>query len=189
MKKMKTINLFALSQLTVDDIGIFLSWLGRGPDIGLGLEQMKKNLPLGTSKIGSILKILESFELIARKQDRYILTSTGRDFSNSGMMVKSAVLRNLFMRVEPVQKLMKLLQTSASGRLPVKFVHVSFSLGLLSIVSDAEILGFLSWAQACALFGVDTMAEEIFRIDLGISKDSVEAIKGSEDTCIAQREL
>lgn len=178
---MKTINLSALAQFTLEDVCSFVSWLENVPATGISLERMKSNPPVRTSKIGPMLKVLEPSGLISRKQDRYTLTSAGKDFSRSGVTVRKGVMRNQFMNVDAVQRLLELLLTSENGRLPLKVVHESFNLGALSIATGAEIQGFISWAQACELFGFDKKAEEIFRMEVGVPRGPVEASKNSEN--------
>ena len=174
---MKTINLSALSQFALDDIESLVSRLENIPSGGISLEQMKNNPSVRTSKIGPILKVLVPFGLITQKQDRYALTAAGKDFSRSGAVVKKAVMRNLFMTVEPIQRLVELLMSSSTVRLPVKVVHESFNLDSRSNAADAEILGFILWAQACDLFSFDKKAKEIFRSEYENLKGPVEAAK------------
>ena len=177
---MKTINLYALSEFTLEDLGCLVSWLETIPPSGISLERMKSNPPVRTSKIGAILKVIEPFGLIAKKQDRYALTPAGKDFSRSGATVKKAVLRDKFTKVDPIQRLVARLQTSTTGRLPMKVVHESFILGSLSIVSDTEILGLISWAQSCELFGFDKDSQEILRKDSGAPRGPTETIRGGD---------
>lgn len=158
---MKHLNLFALGQSSVEDLCALLSWMDRIPSGEAGLEQIRRNPPIRTSKISPTLKVLEQFELVSGKQERFAITVSGEAFVKSDPSARNAILRALFMRFESVQRIVALLASSSSGRLPRKSVNESFGVATPAVVVEAEIQAFIGWAGACGLFGYDCETGEI----------------------------
>ena len=164
---MKSINLFALGQFGLEDVGIFLTWLDRIPAGESSLENMKKAPPVRTSKLSPLLKVLEQLKLVQRKQDRFSITSAGEEFLQSTASARKAVIRAFFLTAVEVKVVVDSLNTSSTGRLPRNTVDEAFGSNALSSTTKTEIQTFLSWAQNSELFGYDKKKEEIFRLDVG----------------------
>lgn len=171
---MKHLNLFALGQANAEDLGELLGWMERIPSGEASLDQMKRNPPIRTSKLSPALKVLEQFGLVSGKQGRFAITVSGEEFAKSGPLARRAVLRALFMRYESVQRVVELLATSVSGRLPKKMVNESFGLASPAVVMEAEIQAFIGWAESCELFGHDKKKDEIFSFERGLPRGPVE---------------
>jgi len=171
---MKTINLNAFNEFSLDDLSILLAYLGNVPSGEISLDQVKKLPPVRTSKIGPIVKIAEEFGLISKKQDRLSVTASGLTFSRSGLMSRKTTMRTLFGKVEQIQRLLDILALAPSGRLAKKTVLDTFNLGSPLSLSDRDIDGFIAWGQLCDLFGYDKKKEEIFRLELGTPKGPTE---------------
>lgn len=165
---MKTINLPALGQLNFEDLSGFLSWLATSPITEFSVSQIQKNPPIRTSKVNPMIKVLEQFAMISNKKDRVSITASGREFADAAVARKKAILRNLLLSVEPIQRVQELLKSSATGRLPKQAIHESFDLGARTQVQVAEVLAFISWAEACELFQYDKKKEEILLVGAGL---------------------
>lgn len=158
---MKTLNLPALGQITLEDMTCFLSWLERLPNGEVSPNSLEKNSPIRTSKLNPMLKVLDQFGFVFKKDSRFKITMSGKDFSQSSLSVKKAILRILFLKIEAVQRIADLLKRSTTGRLQKRIVSESFHLGSISPFAESEILAFISWGQSCELFDYDKKKEEI----------------------------
>ena len=114
---MKTINLPALTQITFEEIGGFLSWLENQPASAASLAQMQKSPPIRTSKLNPMLKTLEQFGFISQKQGRFSLIPRGTDYLHSEISVRKAVLKTLFTQIDWVQKIAEAVQAAPTDRI------------------------------------------------------------------------
>jgi hypothetical protein len=162
---MKQLSLFALGEVNMEDLCILLRWIMLSPSGNVSLDQIKRSPPIRTSKISSALKLLEQFGFVGIKQGRYSISAPGEEFLASGTTVRRAVLRLLLSKFDPVQRIIEVLGTSSTGRIPKKMVNESFGLIGPMLYKESEILAFIRWAEACELFGFDRKEDEIFRID------------------------
>lgn len=165
---MKTINLPALGQLGFEDLSGFLSWLAASPVTEFSVSQIQKSPPIRTSKVNPMIKVLEQFAMISNKKDRISISPAGREFANAAVARKKTIVRELFLNIEPIHRLQELLKSSVGGRLHKQAIHESFDLGSRNQVQVAEVLAFISWAEACELFQYDKKKEEILLIGSGL---------------------
>jgi hypothetical protein len=162
---MKTIHLPALTQITFEDLGEFLSWLANQPTSSASLAQIRKTPPTRTSKLNPLIKTLDLFGFIDQKQGRISITGRGRDFLRSENSVRKAVARKLFGQVDWVQMTLEKLKASANGRLHRGVINDSFNSIYRSPIAESEVIAFISWAQLCELFGYDKKKEELIHVE------------------------
>ena len=162
---MKTINLPALTQVTFEEVGGFLTWLENQPAGETSLVQMQKVPPIRSSKLNPMIKTLDQFGFIAQKQGRIAIHARGKEFLRSVELVRKAVIRTLFVQVDWVQKLVNALKASASGRVHRGMISDSFSTTSRIPIAESEVLAFISWAQLCELFGYDKKTNELFHVE------------------------
>lgn len=160
---MTSINLFALTQISFEEIGGFLSWLSEQPSTGVSLAQLQKTPPIRTSKLNPMIKSLEHFGFVTQKQGRITLLPRGRDFLGSEISVRKAVIRALFNQVDWVQKIVDAIQTSPTGRAHRSVIQDSFDTFHRVPIAESEVISFISWGQACDLFGYDKKSHELLR--------------------------
>lgn len=158
---MKTINLPALSQITFEEIGGFLSWLENQPGAAASLAQMQKTPPIRTSKLNPMIKTLDQFGFVAQKQGRISISPRGNEFLRSEISVRKTVLRALFIQVDWVQKVVGALKASSNGRLHRSVINDMFNSVSRVPIAESEVLALISWAQLCELFGYEKKSEEL----------------------------
>ena len=171
---MKTINLIALGQFTIDDIAPFLAWLNKVPAIQRTADKMKKIPPVGSGKLSPMLKVLEQLRFIGKKQDVYSVAVAGTAFLNANPGERKSLMNAIFLNEEEAKRTVELLNQSKTGRVAKHLVNECFGLTSFTSTTETEILAFLSWAQACELFGYDKKKQEIFALDSGKPKGPVE---------------
>ena len=170
---MKSINLPALGLLNFDDLGVVLSWLASSPMTEFSVSQIQKNPLIRSSKVNPVVKVLEQLAMIANKKERISITTFGREFAAAPIAEKKVILRTLLMNIEPIKRIQELLENSATGRLQRQAIHAAFdsdprALGVRAPVQVAEVLAFISWAEACDLLHYDKKMEEIMKIGAGL---------------------
>jgi len=168
---MKTINLPALSQISLEEIGGFLSWLENQHTGSTTLVQMQKTPPIRSNKINPIIKTLEQFGFVAQKQGRIEIHARGKDYLRSEISVRRAVIRTLFSQIDWVQKIMTSLSASPSGRIHRGTINDSYNSTFRIPISESEVLAFTSWAQSCELFGYDKKKEELIHMESLVPHD------------------
>jgi len=166
---MKTINLIAMGQFTLDDISPFLSWLSAVPPIERSAVKMKQKPPVGSGKLTPLLRVLEQFGFIQKKQECFSITTAGEDFLRMNVFERKATIRAILLNEDEVKRVVRLLNESKTGRLPKHLAN-------FEATSETEMIAFLVWAQSCELFGYDKKKREIFRFDRGNPKGPVEVL-------------
>ena len=163
---MKSLNLIAMGQFTLDDIAPFLSWLNTVPAIERSAVKMKQKPPVGSGKLTPMLKALEQFGYVGKKQDVFTITAAGENFLRGNVFDRKALIKGFFVIEDEVKNVIALLNDSTTGRLPKHRITLS--------ITETEMIAFFSWAQSCELFGHDRKKNEIFRLDRGTPKGPVE---------------
>jgi hypothetical protein len=165
---MKALNLIALEQVTLEEAVIFIRWLEQLPTGGVSLEQLKKGTPIRTSKVGFALKLLESFRFVRLTAGHYVITPAGLVFAKADSSAAKSMIRASFVDFEPMKRLLELLSSSPSGRLPKHVLVVSFGADSSGPISEAETRGVIAWSERCDLFGYDRKKDEIFKLESGL---------------------
>jgi len=169
------ISLNTFRKFHLHDLSALLAWLG---DLSCSrrMRFSRKRPPIRTSTLVSVLSVLTEFGFIEESGERFIPfvdedatrflpTAAGISFLRASPLAKQATLRKLLLRDEQVGRIVELLDTSTTGRLPRKLVNESFVIGANAPVKDEDIFGFIAWAEACELFGYDRSTDEILRIE------------------------
>ena len=162
---MKHLNLFAWGEISLEDLRAFLAWLDAIPSGEASIEQIKKNPPIRTSKVGAVLRVLEGPGFVRVKAGHYVLTPSGEEFAKSSPSGMKASIRGFFLAIEPIRRIAELLGASLNGRLPKLLVGEMLSKDSPTAVTEAEVQGLILWAGICGLFGYDRRRQEIVRLE------------------------
>lgn len=163
-RPLKTLNFSALSQITLGELSDFLRWMNQAPTGDITTRQLKASPPIRTSKLSSMLKILEDFGFIQVNSSHIAMSKSGHEFSRINLSGKMGVLRALLLNYEQVRTVMELLQNSRTGRLKARVVYYALKEGYEHL-TELEMRGFISWAHWSELFHYDKKRDEICLIE------------------------
>ena len=168
---MKNINLPALSQVNLEEVTGFLSWLNNQLAGEVSLTQIQRTPPIRSSKLNPAIKTLEQFGFITQRQGRIAIHVRGKDFLRSPDSVRKAVLRTLFTQVDWVLKVATALSASPTGRIYRGVINDSFASTSRAPIAESDILAFISWAESCELLVYGRKSEELVRVEPMVPRD------------------
>ena len=159
------ISIYALQKLQLHDLTALLSWLQGLPIIQGKIDYERKRPPIQTSKLLPALTLLDYCGFVAENDEQFILTIAGRSFLRGSSSAKKSTIRIIFSKDDWIKRVLRLLRSSDTGRLPRKLVAESFNLYAEISANNDEFLGFIAWGESCELFGYDRATDEIFNLD------------------------
>jgi len=161
---MKTINWLTLNQFSIDDIVVFIHWLGFTSKGQVTSTQIHGHTPIRSSKVPGLIKILDYFNFAVRSGDKLQITRNGRDFERANASLKFEILNGKFSEDETIKKILLRLEQSPSGRLNVNTVAEILQDTYDTRVSRDDVSGLIAWATTCKLFVYDEDRNEIVHI-------------------------
>ena len=167
---MKSVNLIAFRQFTLEDIAPFLSWLNLAPALQRTAVKMKLKPPVGSGKLTPMLKALNLLKFIQLKQECFTITASGEAFLKANPLERKIMIRGIFLAEDEVKKIMALLNASSTGRIAKYLVNECFAASDQTSTLETEILALLDWTEQCGLFGYDSKKHEIFSLEHGTPK-------------------
>lgn len=156
------LELSIFQQISVNELCNFLSWFSRQPHIDMTYSYLEKNSPVRTSKLSPLLKLSDQLGFLAKRQHHIVLTGGGKEFADSTLLVKRAVLKILFSKDQRVQKIQDLLKTSSNGRVSIHQALESFSVSTSLKATEQEVLSWVEWIVYCQIFEYDSKTREFF---------------------------
>jgi C-terminal AAA-associated domain len=161
---MKTINWLTLNQFSIDDVVVFMHWLGFTSKGHVTSAQLRERTPIRSSKLPDLLKILSYFEFAVYDGEKLQITRDGRDFNRANTILKIELMKRRILASAIVQDILSILEQSPNGRLSVDAMAAVLQKRYDLEVSCKDISGLISWACTCKVFGHDKERHEIIRL-------------------------
>jgi hypothetical protein len=163
-RNMKTFNWLTLNQFSIDDLVIFMHWLGFTSKGAATPNQLRTQSAVRSSKLPELTKILNYFEFAAKAGDKIQITHDGRDFNRANTNLKIEMLKSRIAADEVIQKVLFFLEQSPTGRLTTNAIVEILQEGYVLHISGSDVVGLLNWASTCKIFSYDKEHHEIVRL-------------------------